>query len=83
MMLYPDVQAKAQKVLDDVVGRSRLPDFNDLDNLPYIRCLVKETLRWKAVTPLGSAPLLSMMPTLSLFSTGVPHYTTEASEYRG
>ncbi|KXN91232.1 O-methylsterigmatocystin oxidoreductase [Leucoagaricus sp. SymC.cos] len=65
MMLYPEVQAKAQKLLDDIVGRSRLPDFNDMDSLPYIGCLVKETLRWKAVVPLG-----------------IPHFTTEASEYR-
>ena len=31
MSLYPDVQKKAQKELDRVVGPNRLPDFDDYD----------------------------------------------------
>ncbi|KAM5530936.1 hypothetical protein V8D89_015381 [Ganoderma adspersum] len=53
MTLYPDVQRHAQKELDDVVGRDRLPTFEDRDRLPYIANVVKETFRWKAVSPLG------------------------------
>ncbi|EIN09719.1 cytochrome P450 [Punctularia strigosozonata HHB-11173 SS5] len=51
MTLYPDVQARAQQELDDVVTRYRLPTFEDRDRLPYIENIVKETLRWKAVSP--------------------------------
>ncbi|KAI1785551.1 O-methylsterigmatocystin oxidoreductase [Ganoderma leucocontextum] len=53
MSLYPEVQRKAQAELDRVVGCDRLPDFDDLDSLVYIHAIVKESLRWHTVTPLG------------------------------
>ena len=48
-----EAQRKAQEELDTVVGRDRLPTFDDLDQLVYIRAIVKETLRWHPVGPLG------------------------------
>ncbi|KAG7451645.1 cytochrome P450 [Guyanagaster necrorhizus] len=51
MVLYPDVQKRAQAELDMVVGRDRLPTFADYEYLPYVRAMVKETLRWRAVFP--------------------------------
>ncbi|TCD61532.1 hypothetical protein EIP91_008276 [Steccherinum ochraceum] len=53
MALYPDVQRKAQAELDRVIGSGRLPIWDDLDNLPYIRATVMETWRWMPVTPFG------------------------------
>ncbi|KAK1220118.1 hypothetical protein PQX77_017157 [Marasmius sp. AFHP31] len=53
MILHPEVQAKAREELDAVVGRGRLPDFTDRGSLPYIDGIVKETLRWSPVAPLG------------------------------
>ncbi|KAF7362830.1 Cytochrome P450 monooxygenase 67 [Mycena venus] len=53
MALYPDVQRRAHEELDTFVGRSRLPHFDDREKLPYLSAILKETLRWKAVTPLG------------------------------
>lgn len=53
MILFPDVQRKAQKELDRVVGSNRLPNFDDRENLPYINAIVKEALRWWPVTPMG------------------------------
>ena len=35
MILYPDVQKKAQEEIDRVVGSDRLPDFQDRKSLPY------------------------------------------------
>ncbi|KAI0301926.1 cytochrome P450 [Multifurca ochricompacta] len=55
MMAFPEVQRRAQAELDDVVGRSRLPTFDDAPHLPYVRAVVKEILRWRPVTPLGVA----------------------------
>jgi len=52
MALYPEVQKKAQKELDKVIG-NRLPEFNDRPNLPYINAMMKESLRWQPVVPLG------------------------------
>lgn len=52
MMLFPDVQKKAQEELDRVVS-GRLPTSADRDNLPYIRALVTETHRWHPVGPMA------------------------------
>ncbi|KAI9457948.1 cytochrome P450 [Lactarius psammicola] len=53
MIAYPEVQKRAQAELDEVVGSARPPTFADLPSLPYIRALVKETLRWSLTIPLG------------------------------
>ena len=53
MVLYPDVQRKAQEEINRVVGTDRLPSFSDRENLPYIDAMVKEALRWHSVTPMG------------------------------
>lgn len=53
MALFPDVQKKAQAELDQVVGPSRLPDFDDLERMPYIQAIVMETMRWMPVVPIG------------------------------
>ncbi|KAI0259892.1 cytochrome P450 [Gloeopeniophorella convolvens] len=53
MLRYPEVQRKAQEEIDKIVGTSRLPDFSDQDSLPYVGAVLKETLRWHPVIPLG------------------------------
>lgn len=51
MVLYPDKFQKLKDEVDTVVGADRLPTFEDFPNLPYMRACVKETLRWRPVTP--------------------------------
>ena len=51
MLVYPSVQTRAHAELDEVVGRARPPTFADLPFLPYIRAMVKETVRWSSLTP--------------------------------
>ncbi|CAI6093863.1 unnamed protein product [Clonostachys chloroleuca] len=53
MVLHPEIQDKAQHMLDEVVGRERLPTFNDREKLPYLDYIVQETLRWCPVSPVG------------------------------
>ncbi|KAG9125485.1 hypothetical protein FRC07_007416 [Ceratobasidium sp. 392] len=53
MARFPEVQAKAQREIDGVVGSGRLPEMNDKPNLPYICNLVQEVLRWRPVVPMG------------------------------
>jgi hypothetical protein len=53
MLAYSETQARALAELDAVVGRSRLPSFADLPQLPYIRAMVKEALRWRPIAPSG------------------------------
>lgn len=45
MACFPDAQHKAQEELDRVVGSHRLPTVADEEDLPYIRCCIKEILR--------------------------------------
>ncbi|KAH8906486.1 putative cytochrome P450 [Coniochaeta sp. PMI_546] len=56
MLLYPEVQRKAQEEIDRVVGLSRLPTMDDDSDLQYIRACMKETLRWMPTTILGAVP---------------------------
>ncbi len=53
MLAYPEVQSRAHAELDEVVGTARPPTFADLPSLPYIRAMVKETLRWSPTIHLG------------------------------
>jgi cytochrome P450 len=53
MTMHPDIQEKAQKEIDQVVGSDRLPGLKDRANLPYVDSIVKEVLRWHPVAPLG------------------------------
>jgi cytochrome P450 len=55
MCLFPKSQRKAQEELDRVVGLSRLPQYEDRKNLPYINALCKEILRWHPAFPIGAA----------------------------
>jgi len=54
LVLSPHVQKRAQAELDLVVGRDRLPTFDDRPRLPYIEAICKEVVRWQMVAPLGS-----------------------------
>jgi cytochrome P450 len=56
MILWPDIQKKAQDELDSVIGRDRLPTFEDRSMLPFVDAVYKETLRWRPVSPVGGFP---------------------------
>ncbi|KAH9960118.1 cytochrome P450 [Russula dissimulans] len=53
MIAFPYTQRKVQIELDIVVGRERMPTFADAPSLPYLGAVIKETLRWGPVLPLG------------------------------
>jgi len=53
MTLHPEVVQKAHEEIDRVVGNDRLPDIGDKNSLIYISAIVKETLRWQVVAPIG------------------------------
>ncbi|KAF5013804.1 hypothetical protein FDECE_222 [Fusarium decemcellulare] len=67
MILFPEIQAKAQEEIDRVIGSSRLPTWDDRSDLPYVRGVVEETLRW--------AP--------STLSAAVPHSAKQDDFYNG
>ncbi|KIK96538.1 hypothetical protein PAXRUDRAFT_300373 [Paxillus rubicundulus Ve08.2h10] len=52
MVLNPHVARRAQEEIDTVVGRDRLPDFDDRPSLPYVQAIMRETMRWQPLVPL-------------------------------
>jgi cytochrome P450 len=54
LVLFPHTQKRAQAELDVVVGRDRLPTFDDRPRLPYVEAFCKEVMRWLMVTPIGT-----------------------------
>lgn len=53
MVMFPDMQHRAQEEIDRIIGTDRLPKFKDRENLPYIEGIIKEIHRWHTVTPMG------------------------------
>ncbi|CAE7183725.1 unnamed protein product [Rhizoctonia solani] len=57
MIMNPDAQTKAQDEIDSILGyATRLPVTSDEAQLPYVRNLILEVLRWQPITPTGGAP---------------------------
>ncbi|KAH7904937.1 cytochrome P450 [Hygrophoropsis aurantiaca] len=52
---HPEAQARVQQEIDMVVGRDKLPSFDDQDSLPQLQAFVQEALRWRPITPIGFA----------------------------
>ncbi|KAF9259613.1 cytochrome P450 [Marasmius fiardii PR-910] len=53
MTLHPECQRKAQEEIDTIIGPDRLPAYTDRPSLPYLECIVQETLRWYPVVTIG------------------------------
>ncbi|KAF8917343.1 cytochrome P450 [Mucidula mucida] len=53
MAQFPKAQATAQAEIDAVLGPGRLPDFGDMDSLPYVTALVREVLRYYVAAPIA------------------------------
>ncbi|XP_028172630.1 cytochrome P450 18a1 [Ostrinia furnacalis] len=54
MLRNPEVKRKVQEELDAVVGRDRLPNIEDMPNLPYTETTILETLRMSSIVPLAT-----------------------------
>ncbi|KAK0513963.1 hypothetical protein JMJ35_003685 [Cladonia borealis] len=59
MIAYPQVQDRAQAEIDAVIGDNRSPEWSDFSKLPYINMIIKESHRWRPVSPLGVAHALA------------------------
>jgi cytochrome P450 len=51
LLTHPETMLKARAEIDTNVGRSRLVEESDMMKLPYLQCVVKETLRLCPVGP--------------------------------
>jgi cytochrome P450 len=54
LLSNPDAIKKCQEELDRVIGSDRTPTIDDVNDLPYVRSLAKETLRWRPINKLGT-----------------------------
>ncbi|TFY59192.1 hypothetical protein EVG20_g7882 [Dentipellis fragilis] len=50
---FPDEQRKAAAEIEDIVGTSRVPCMEDLEDLPYTRAFVNECSRFLPIATLG------------------------------
>jgi len=53
MLINQEAQAKAQKEIDEVTGRNRLPRMSDRNSMPYLSAVVWETFRWAPPVPVS------------------------------
>ncbi|XP_049532231.1 probable cytochrome P450 304a1 [Anopheles darlingi] len=53
LLLHPEVVARIQHEIDDVVGHGRLPALSDRANLPYTEATLRESLRIDTLVPSG------------------------------
>lgn len=49
----PVIQARAQAEMDSIIGKDRLPTFDDREKLLYMQCIITESIRWGVATPVG------------------------------
>lgn len=49
---HPNIMEKAREEIDSVVGKTRLVEETDIDNLPYLQAIMKETLRLHPTGPM-------------------------------
>ncbi|KAG1895682.1 cytochrome P450 [Suillus fuscotomentosus] len=52
---HTDAQARVQEEFDNIVGRTRVPTFDDQEMLPQVTAFMLESLRWRPVSLGGFA----------------------------
>ncbi|KAH9908332.1 cytochrome P450 [Xylariomycetidae sp. FL2044] len=67
MMEYPEWQTRLHEEIDRVVGADRLPSFDDVPQLPTVRAILKETIRYRSLVA----------------EIGIPHRLDEDDVYEG
>ncbi|ESK90250.1 cytochrome p450 [Moniliophthora roreri MCA 2997] len=53
MILHPECQKRVYEEIQSLIGHDRLPELKDREALPYLECVLQETLRWHPTLTLG------------------------------
>ncbi|TFY60461.1 hypothetical protein EVG20_g7406 [Dentipellis fragilis] len=89
MLMYPNVQTRAQAELDALLdppdaSSSRLPTLDDRPRLPYVNALIKEVWRWNPSVPLGTNHHIWTTVRIDVInSPGLAHRVTKNDIYNG
>jgi cytochrome P450 len=59
MLLYPEIQTKIQKEIDDKIGRGGSITSAEIKSLKYFMAAWKESLRFNPAVPMGETSLIS------------------------
>lgn len=60
MCLHPEWQTKLQEEIDRICA-DRMPETTDAPQLPILRAVIKEIIRWRPVTPSSKSPSFSTL----------------------
>ncbi|KAG8912495.1 hypothetical protein FRC00_004396 [Tulasnella sp. 408] len=76
-MAHPEAQRRAHEEIDRVVGSDRLPTYDDLDQMPYIKAFILERMYWYVWKRPGSPEMLakdydSFLPTRKYKNYRIP-----------
>ena len=52
LLKHPNIMKKVQEEVRNVVGKKPKVDMNDISQMEYLKCVIKETLRLHPVVPL-------------------------------
>ena len=59
LVTHPEWQDRAQREIDDTIGRSKFPENNDIPTLPFVNALVHEIHRYSSVASMGGPHMAS------------------------
>jgi hypothetical protein len=86
LILFPEVQKRAQAELDSVISRERLPTYDDKPRLPYIEAISQRVVEvaYGDANGCGTAFRFSTaLCNLLTSNPGIPHAPTEDDFYKG
>jgi cytochrome P450 len=88
MIFHPNWQQALREEVDGVLGdEDRLVGLADAPNLPILRAVIKECLRWRPVIPTGMETYLTEVPDLqdlpSDHDLGIPHQLEQDDVWNG
>ncbi|RWS02662.1 Cytochrome P450 2J6-like protein, partial [Dinothrombium tinctorium] len=77
--LRTDIQEKVCKEIDSVIGKNRLPSWDDRRQMPYTQAVINEIQRWACVVPLN-LPRKALADT-SILGHFIPKGTTVIANF--
>jgi hypothetical protein len=78
-----DIQKRASAEIDSASPGSRLPRLADIDSMPYVLAIIKETLRWNPSLSLGQFFVFMTVGLYLRLILGIAHCSRKEDTYNG